>query len=147
MTAGDNVVMFKFIETCWCHIASQILIDISLANGLLPDPTLQWRHNEHDVVSIHQRYDWLLNRLFRRIKVPRHWPLWGDKWPVTWKRFPFDDVIMTKYPSVQWCHELYPPAVSECFLCAIAVIHLHYNVATNYSSWRLFLVPYIIIMN
>ena len=28
--------------------------------------TLRWRHNEHDGVSIHQRFDCLLNRLFRR---------------------------------------------------------------------------------
>ena len=32
------------------------------------------------------------------IKAPRHWPLWGeftgDKWPVTRKMFPFDDVII-----------------------------------------------------
>ena len=27
---------------------------------------LLWRHNEHDVVSYHERYDCLLNRLFRR---------------------------------------------------------------------------------
>ena len=28
--------------------------------------TLQWRHNEHDVISNHQPHDYLLNRLFRR---------------------------------------------------------------------------------
>ena len=65
--------------------------------------TLQWRHNERDGVSKHRRLDCLLNRLFRRrskknIKVPGHWPLWGefsgDRWivplkgPVTWKMFP-----------------------------------------------------------
>ena len=30
----------------------------------------------------------------RNIKAPRHWPLSPDKWPVTRKMFPFDDVIM-----------------------------------------------------
>ena len=53
----------------------------------------QWRHNERDGVSNHRRLDALLNRLFRRlskkkIKTPRHWPLWGeitdDRWiPLT----------------------------------------------------------------
>ena len=40
----------------------------------------------------------------KNIKAPRHWPLCGEihrgpvnsphKWPVTWKMFPFHDVIM-----------------------------------------------------
>ena len=42
--------------------------------------SLQWRHNERDGVSNHQRLDCLLNRLFKvqikeNIKAPRHWPL------------------------------------------------------------------------
>ena len=72
--------------------------------------TLQWRHNERNGVSNHQPHNCLLNRVFRRrskktSKPLRHWPLWGeftdDRWiprtkePVTQKRFPFDDVIMT----------------------------------------------------
>ena len=46
--------------------------------------SLQWRHNERNGVSNHRRLYGLLNRLFRRslkhqnIKVPRHWPLWGE---------------------------------------------------------------------
>ena len=51
--------------------------------------TLQWRHNDHDSVSIHQPHGCLLNRLFRRRskktskfhddvikwkKFPRYWP-------------------------------------------------------------------------
>ena len=45
--------------------------------------TLQWRHNGCDGVSNHQPHHCLLNRLFRRrskkkIKAPRHWPLWGE---------------------------------------------------------------------
>ena len=43
---------------------------------------LQWRPSERDGVSNHRRFDCLLNRLFRRrwkkIKAPRHWPLWGE---------------------------------------------------------------------
>ena len=40
------------------------------------------------------------------IKAPRHWPLCGeftgDKWPVTRKMFPFDDVIVgTKSSSTR----------------------------------------------
>ena len=68
----------------------------------------RWRHNGHDSVSNHQPHDCLLNRLFRRrskktskLRVtglcvgnspgPVNSP---HKWPVTWKMFPFDDVIM-----------------------------------------------------
>ena len=69
--------------------------------------TLQWRHNGHYSVSIHQPHDCLLNRLFRRISKetsklcvtglcagsspgPVNSP---HKWPVTRNMFPFDDVI------------------------------------------------------
>ena len=74
---------------------------------------LQWRRNERDGVSNHQRIDCLLNRLFKRrskdqIKHQSYaslaffsgihrWPVISPhKGPVTWKRFPFDDVIMPK---------------------------------------------------
>ena len=70
--------------------------------------TLQWRHNEHDGVSNHQHHDRLLNRLFsRRSKKPSKLRVTGlcagnssvnspRIGPVTRKRFPFDDVIMSK---------------------------------------------------
>ena len=61
-------------------------------------PSLQWRHNGHDGVSIHQPHDCLLSRLFRRrskktakLRVTGPCP---HKWPVTRKMFSFDDVIM-----------------------------------------------------
>ena len=72
---------------------------------------LRWRHNERDSVSNHQPHDCLLNRLFRRRskKSPklRVTGLGGPvnsphKWPVTWKMFPFDDVIMTTFIDVIW---------------------------------------------
>ena len=66
------------------------------------------RHNGHGSVSNHQPRDCLLNRLFRRRSnktpisaslafVPRihRGPVNSPhKWLVTWKMFPFDDVIM-----------------------------------------------------
>ena len=81
----------------------------TIVDQTTPAESLQWRHNERDVVSNHWRLDCLLSRLFRlqaqikeNIKAPRHWPLWGkstgDRWiPLqrasTAKMFPFDDVI------------------------------------------------------
>ena len=69
---------------------------------------LQWRHNGRDIVSNHQPYDCLPNRLFRRrskktskLRVTGlcvgNSPGTGEfphKWPVTRKMFLFDDVIM-----------------------------------------------------
>ena len=72
--------------------------------------TLQWRHNGRDGVSNHQPRDCLLSRLFRRkskktsmLRVtglcvgnspgPVNSP---HKWPVTRKKFPFHDVIMSE---------------------------------------------------
>ena len=69
--------------------------------------TLQWRHNGHDSVSNHQPHDGFLNFLFRHISkktsmlrvtglcAGHRRP--GDsphKWPLTRKKFAFDDVIM-----------------------------------------------------
>ena len=76
------------------------------------DPkSLQWRHNGRNGVSNHQPHDCLLNRLFRRrsekiskrhvtgLRVGNSSET-SHKWPVTWKMFPFDDVIMDGNPSV-----------------------------------------------
>ena len=65
--------------------------------------TLRWRHNERDSVSNHLPHDCLLNRLFRRrskktSKLRVTGLCGGNKWPVTRKMFPFDDVIM------KWTH-------------------------------------------
>ena len=67
--------------------------------------TIRWRHNGHDSFSNHQPHDCLLNRLFGRRwkKTSKLAFVWGihrgpvnspQKWPVTRKMFPFDDVIM-----------------------------------------------------
>ena len=77
--------------------------------------TLLWHHDDHDGVSNHQPHGCLLNRLFRRrskktskLRVtglcvgnspgPVNSP---HKGPVTWKMFPFDDVIMIS-PKTSW---------------------------------------------
>ena len=53
-----------------------------LRMSLLSIITLLWRHNDRGGVSNHQPRDCFLNRLFRRgskkIKTPRHWPLFGE---------------------------------------------------------------------
>ena len=69
---------------------------------------LQWRHNRHDGVSNNQPHDCLLNCLFRRgskktskslslafVRGINRWPVNSPhKWPVTWKMFSLDDIIM-----------------------------------------------------
>ena len=63
---------------------------------------LQWRHNERFGVSNHRRHDCFLSRLFRRrSKKTSKLRVTGlcegispHIRPVTWKMFPFDDVIM-----------------------------------------------------
>ena len=78
---------------------------ILLAIGIRIVMTLQWRHNKCDGFSNHQPHSCLLNRLFRhRSKKTSKLCVTGlcagnspHKWPVTWKMFPFDDVIMIKW--------------------------------------------------
>ena len=100
---------------CWCPgeawnqvIRSTVLmwlfwnIQFQWPNGW----TLQWRHNVRGSISNHQPHDCFLNRLFRcRSKKTSKLRVTGlcvgnssvnspHKWPVTWKMFPFDDVMM-----------------------------------------------------
>ena len=60
-----------------------------LSSHIIHGHTLQWRHNEHDGVSNHQRQGCLLNRLFRRrskktsnlrITGPLCGKFTGDRW-------------------------------------------------------------------
>ena len=96
-----NLTHVIFLNMYW------IMLVCCISHLLL---ALPWRHNGHDSVSNHQRYDCLLNRLsdadqrkhqspaslafVREIhRGPVNFP---HKWPVTRKMFPFDDVIMRK---------------------------------------------------
>ena len=67
--------------------------------------SLLWRHNGRDGASNHELHHCLLNRLsFKKTSKLRvtglcggvhRWPVNSPhKWPVTWKMFPFDYVIM-----------------------------------------------------
>ena len=89
---------------------------------------LRWRHNEHDCVSNHQRFDCLLNRLFlSRSKKTSKLRVTGlcvgnslgpvnspHKGSVTRKMFPFDDVIMgyvielDDYVSIWFLSRIHP---------------------------------------
>ena len=83
---------------------------------------LLWRHNGRGSVSNHQPHYCLLNCLFRRrskhqssaslafVRGIHRGPVNSPhKWPVTWKMFPFDDVIMSiRYYSTMFqlgCHQ------------------------------------------
>ena len=109
VTAIRSESVKTWVKMCWTesqnlsnheYMCSFAVISMP-AHGLI----LQWRHNERDGVSNHQRLHCLLNCWIKEnIKAPRHWSLWGEfaggtvnsphKWPVTWKMFPLDDVIM-----------------------------------------------------
>ena len=98
---------------CWCswlvpsHCLSQCWPRCLMPYGVTRPP-LQWRHNGHDGLSNHQPNDCLLSRLYRcrpkKISTPGVTGLcagnspatseFPHKLPVTWKMFPFDDVIM-----------------------------------------------------
>ena len=82
---------------------------VSVLMTIISHFTLQWHHNERDGISNHRHLDCLLNRLFRRRSketstlcltdlcegnspVTSEFPC---KWPVMWKMFLFNDVIMS----------------------------------------------------
>ena len=83
--------------------------DPSAVLGYTVNVTLQWRHNGRDGVSNHQPRDCLLSRLFGHrsekknqssaslacVRGIHRWPVNSPhKWPVTRKKYPFDDVTM-----------------------------------------------------
>ena len=90
-------------------------LEVLSADVMTPSDSLQWRHNGRDGISTHQPHHCLLNRLLRRTSKKTsklrvtglcavNSPVTGEfqhKWLVTWKMFPFDDVIMlTKYTKL-----------------------------------------------
>ena len=99
--------------------------------------SLRWRHNGRDSVSNHQPHDCLLNCLFRRrskkhqsaaslafvrgiLRGPVNSP---RKWPVAWKMFPFDDVIVDTWAQFHKnAHELRFLSVT----CVQRLIFLNY---------------------
>ena len=102
-----NIITMIFIHLIICPFL-HLLIGLFSYDGLVQERrnSLQWRHNERDGVSNHQRLHCLLKRLFRhrskessKLHVTGlcvgNSPATGDKGLVTRKMFPFDDVIMS----------------------------------------------------
>ena len=86
---------------------------------------LQWRHNGRNSVSNHQPHDCLLNRRSKTTSKLRvtglcmgNSPGTPHKWPVTWKMFPFDDVIMgvQLIKSLLLCVYKYPPVSNKHYI-------------------------------
>ena len=99
------------VKVCQCDSFQCLQEQSSSKPDDLYPYTLQWRHNERDGVSNYQPQDCLLNHLFKTqikenikavslafVRGIHRWPVNSQhKGPVTWKMFPFDDVIMRQY--------------------------------------------------
>ena len=112
--------------------------------------TLQWRHNEHGSVSIHQRLHCLLNCRFRCISKKHQSTasvafVWGiHRWPVnsphnrhlTRKMLPFGDVIMQTPAYGAWV-DVYPPDLTRVIhsCCAKSVLDSTTVLARDKSAW------------
>ena len=97
--------------------------------------TLQWRHDEHDVISNPQPHDCLLNRLFRqrskktsKLRISgfvwgiHQWPVNSPhKGPVTRKMLPFDDINMPNVVRNNWRWEIH----FKWSCIYICIYHLH----------------------
>ena len=89
----------------WCFLSKNVGQE-QICYRWLHQFSSQWRHNERDgvifILSIFTQL-FIQAQIKENIKAPRHWPLCGEftgdrwiphnKWPVTRKMFPFDDVI------------------------------------------------------
>ena len=91
----------------WWHLQSTLILWTHKRCTVSP---LRWPHNEHDCVSNHQPHDCLHNCSFRRRSKKRsklhvtglcagNSPVTAEfpaQRPVTWKMFPFDNLIMSQ---------------------------------------------------
>ena len=78
--------------------------------------SLQWRHYGYDSVSNHQRHDCLLNRLFtqiKKIKAPRHWPLYGEFTGTG--EFPAQMASNADNVSIWWRHHVSNMSYNFCW--------------------------------
>ena len=113
--------------------------------------SLHWHHNEPYGASNHQPHHCLFNRLFRRrsrkhqssallafVRRIHLWPVSSShKEPVTWKMFPFDDVIICNYFQEKGC---YTPDFSFLYLPNVRrflVTGYHSYVFPNCCIWWL----------
>ena len=85
--------------------------------------TSQWRHNDHHGVSNHLPSIVCATVCLSKHQSPRYWPFAKGmhrspvnsphKGPVTWKMFPYDDVIMIRYYHDRcWCF-------TDCYILGI----------------------------
>ena len=129
-------VMFRFQWVKWTLIVvfvrqrkHDVKPCVTITATCIKDPPLQWRHNQSDGVSNHQRLDCLLNRSFRRRSKKtsklRVTGLCQGNPPVTdgfpsqrasnAKMFPSDDVIMSQ-KTYSVSRDICTPFVVLCFV-------------------------------
>ena len=93
--------------------------------------SLQWRHNERDGVSNHQRLDCLLNRLFRRRSNKTSnlhvTGLCEGNSPVTGV-FPTQRASNAENISIWWCHHVVRGEVIPSVVCSPSLIRV--------TAWR-----------
>ena len=80
---SDDINCLGLLSICYVALRTLLILWSPSWFVIIGVVTLQWRHNEHGGVPIHQPHDCLLNRLFKEqskenIKAPRDWPLCGE---------------------------------------------------------------------
>ena len=109
----DNGIGTRFFCYSWLlENTFYVLIHISaeiFPKGWKNNNTLQWRHNGHNGVSIHQPHDCLLNRLFgnrsKKTSKPRVTGLCVGNSPVTGE-FPAQMASNAENVSIRWRHHV-----------------------------------------
>ena len=105
---------------------------------------IMWRHNGRDAVSNHKPHDCLSNRIYSGPDKKKHqsyaslasmrgihrWPVNSlNKWPVTRKMFPFDDVIMTSKANNYRTVDIHVQTLSQ-YICNECTIHKTVRIPT-----------------
>ena len=135
-SASVNAVVYEIFcyiglcyESTWLYRAYSLPMRVRY--GVNHSVPLQWRHNGHDSISNHQPHDCSdADQRKHQSSVSLAF-VWGihrgpinspHKWPVTWKMFPFDDVILLGYVTMT---SQYSPNLHQfvpLLLCALYFI-------------------------
>ena len=110
----SSVLSGLFVSTLWWyHDLETVPVLLSLYDGKSTLHrrifSLRWRHNEHDSVSNHQRFDCLRNRLLgprsKKTSKLRVTGLCGENSPVT-DKFPAQSAGIAENVSIWWRHRV-----------------------------------------
>ena len=108
-----QVISGNVIDFIGLYIARERITFLCVNLDVIENANIIYHYNDaimskHDGVSDHRPHDYLLNSKLRVTGLCAGWPVTSPhKGPITWKMFPFDDVIMYLLAAIQDINDAY----------------------------------------